>query len=709
MPAKFKLRRAKKAAPSKPQNRLRFSTSILRLLGEELNPSPDQSILELIKNAYDADAKLCTVELKSVHQKGGSLLVSDDGNGMTAKDISEGWLVVGDSLKKERTRSPMGRLLVGSKGLGRLGALRMGQSVVLVTRPKKEPGAQYRIEIDWKDFDAASVVEDVGLAIKKEAVPAGSKFGTEIHVSHLPAAWKETDVKRLARSILLLRDPFAGDRSFVARLAAPEFHAVEQFARKKLPAECDFHLEAEVNAAGRATAVVRTASGKELFAADHARISNEKEHPIYTMPAISFELREYNLSHKGFAVSNKQTTVRELKEWISVFGGIRLYHRGVRVLPYGEPKNDWLDINLRRAQHPELRPSSNNSIGRVRIEDPDGVFRQKTDRQGFVESNEFNELRRFLDDTLDWMARERVRLRDLRINTDKAKAERRKHAAAAKLKKSLAKMSPADRKNAESAVSAYEQAHQAEIALKDEVTQLYYTIGTVGTTAAAFAHQTKAPLSNIVSDASLLEDYLGDPSMLSMYREESSEAVQRIHRSAKAIYSYANITLKLLEHEKRHSRSHPLHDLIDETLKLLTPFFELRHTKPIKEYSDEKPKIYCAESSFEAILTNLLTNSLQAFACRGKAARPSGGRKIFIQTAVAKDTVSLVVQDNGPGIDQLSLEDIWIAGKTTTEKGTGLGLAIVKDVVQELRGRVEADAHGEYGGAKFTVTLPLKN
>ena len=63
---------------------------------------------------------------------------------------------------------------------------------------------------------------------------------------------------------------------------------------------------------------------------------------------------------------------------------------------------------------------------------------------------------------------------------------------------------------------------------------------------------------------------------------------------------------------------------------------------------------------------------------------------------------------NGPGIDDLSLEEIWIAGKTTTERGTGLGLAIVKDVVEDLRGGVEAQAHGELGGASFTVTLPLK-
>ena len=42
---------------------IQFSTDILRRLGEELNPSIDQGILELVKNAYDADARRCLVEI----------------------------------------------------------------------------------------------------------------------------------------------------------------------------------------------------------------------------------------------------------------------------------------------------------------------------------------------------------------------------------------------------------------------------------------------------------------------------------------------------------------------------------------------------------------------------------------------------------------------------------------------------------------------
>src|SRR5438552_7442863 len=116
--------------------RLRFSTAILRLLGEELNPSPDQGILELIKNAYDADATECVVELKGAHIPGGSLRVWDNGSGLDAAEIRDGWLVVGNSLKSRRNTSPKGRLLVGSKGLGRLAALRLGHKVTLISRPE---------------------------------------------------------------------------------------------------------------------------------------------------------------------------------------------------------------------------------------------------------------------------------------------------------------------------------------------------------------------------------------------------------------------------------------------------------------------------------------------------------------------------------------------------------------------------------------------
>ena len=57
--------------------RIQFSTDIIRRLGEELNPSPDKSILELVKNSYDADALSCNIELINTDKPGGSGCVRD--------------------------------------------------------------------------------------------------------------------------------------------------------------------------------------------------------------------------------------------------------------------------------------------------------------------------------------------------------------------------------------------------------------------------------------------------------------------------------------------------------------------------------------------------------------------------------------------------------------------------------------------------------
>ena len=64
------------------QTNFRFSANILRRLGEELNPSPSRGLVELAKNAYDADALNCAIELRNVEKPGGVITIIDDGDGM---------------------------------------------------------------------------------------------------------------------------------------------------------------------------------------------------------------------------------------------------------------------------------------------------------------------------------------------------------------------------------------------------------------------------------------------------------------------------------------------------------------------------------------------------------------------------------------------------------------------------------------------------
>ena len=83
--------------PFRPRARL------LQLLGDELIGSPRLAVFELVKNAYDADAQLVRVTLQNVGKPEASIVVEDDGDGMTLDIIRNIWLVPGhDHRAKQR-------------------------------------------------------------------------------------------------------------------------------------------------------------------------------------------------------------------------------------------------------------------------------------------------------------------------------------------------------------------------------------------------------------------------------------------------------------------------------------------------------------------------------------------------------------------------------------------------------------------------------
>ena len=158
---------------------LRFSTEIVRRLGEELNPTLDKGILELVKNAYDADATECRVELRNTDRPGGSIIVEDNGDGMTADEIADGWLVLGRSSKAPTQRTRLGRVPAGSKGLGRLAALRMGRTASLSTVSRQQLDFLHELVIDWSVFDKVRLVDDYALEIKTDAGDERGTSGTK--------------------------------------------------------------------------------------------------------------------------------------------------------------------------------------------------------------------------------------------------------------------------------------------------------------------------------------------------------------------------------------------------------------------------------------------------------------------------------------------------------------------------------------------------
>ena len=683
-----------------PADHLKFSPEILKRLGEELTPHPDQGVLELVRNSYDADAINCSIVLDATDRPGGTVTILDDGDGMGSDEITNGWLLIGKSAKLTKRRTQLGRLIVGNKGLGRLAALRMGSEVVLRTRPKAHPAREFALTIDWSRYDTVTTVEQVQLAIETEK-PTLPKPGTQVVIRKLVKSFGSDDVHRLARALVLLSDPFEGASSFRPVLEAKEFDQLSKLVKEKYFKEAELHLLATLDQKGCVSAEVLLGNGRVKWSAKHEDVTIKDER--YKSPPAKFELWIFLLKSDFFAT--KSSTLQEVRTWLGEYGGVHLYHRGLRVQPYGDAGHDWLDMNLARTRSPEERPSTNNSIGRVMVEDLNEVLIQKTDRTGFVESEQFSELRRFAQDVLEWLAR--VRLRDTEKRREKERKTSRESFQQAKTGLSEAvKAVPAKARPAiQKALRTYEDAREREVRTLRAEVQLYRTLSTVGTTYAVFSHELAGPGRRIRQLAESIgrraQKELGDE----QYTLSLKDPVLSIVRTADDLALFPKIALRLLEREKRRQGRVKLHDAIHSVVGLVKPFVGMYKARIELNLTDTEPEIFGSVAAVESILMNLLTNALNAFVSNGSIPRE---RIVSIRTELQRnENVILRVLDSGPGIIKLTTDEIWLPGHTTSPDGTGLGLTIVRDSVLDLGGRVAAVSQGELGGAEFVIRLPL--
>lgn len=123
------------------------------LMGRENVPTQFGALIELVKNAYDADAKKCIVY---VDYKGDTIWIADDGDGMTAEIIKERWMVIGTDGKLTNPTSRKERVRAGAKGIGRFSLDKLGSHCEMFT--KTPDGSLLRWNVNWSNFDQPGAV-----------------------------------------------------------------------------------------------------------------------------------------------------------------------------------------------------------------------------------------------------------------------------------------------------------------------------------------------------------------------------------------------------------------------------------------------------------------------------------------------------------------------------------------------------------------------
>lgn len=224
-------------------------------------------------------------------------------------------------------------------------------------------------------------------------------------------------------------------------------------------------------------------------------------------------------------------------------------------------------------------------------------------------------------------------------------------------------------------------------------------LSVMGELATGIAHELNQPLTAIVNSA---ESALNRVSQESV---NTDELRIDLHGVAEQAERAGRIIRRMRDHVGRRKPARSsvrLNELIPRVLLFFEA--ELRTSKIELEINSdsELPLVNVDRVQIEQVLVNLIRNAIDAL-----GAAPLTGRLITIHTSTSEPTrVECGVSDNGPGISEYRVDNLFTPFTTSKPGGLGMGLSITRSIIESHGGRIWV-AQRKGGGASFRFTLPI--
>ena len=198
----------------------KISSALKRVIGRDLITDEFVAIFELVKNGFDARATRVDIVLND-----GSLYIVDNGKGMSLQDITDKWLFVAYSAKRDGTEDldyrdliGGGRAFAGSKGVGRFSCDRLGQTLRMQTRRTGDAHGVEVVTVNWDRFEQNAKEEFAAVPVDHRTtggfdLPVGVASltsGTVLEISGLREVWDRPKLLKLRAALAKLINPFGG-------------------------------------------------------------------------------------------------------------------------------------------------------------------------------------------------------------------------------------------------------------------------------------------------------------------------------------------------------------------------------------------------------------------------------------------------------------------------------------------------------------------
>lgn len=744
----------------------RVKARIVSEIGDELISSDEIALYELIKNAYDAQASFVRISIdtpigiaevsaaldvaerdaeplrnlllsfvdearladilefdtnKDNWQKAlgdrvlaevckhSRLVIDDNGEGMTREILLNGFLMLA-STERLRRSVPTQRVPLGSKGVGRFSAKRLGRFLQVDTYAKDAAMVEH-LRIDWSDYSTSSelFLDEVTNQVWSTAPDSTQKPGTTLTISELNHAWTSTELEQVARERLsTFINPF---------FPMSGFHILARFNRERV----DFaELQREILAFARLRIqghVDPTASPKMRLvftprtgdpgaATVTELVDDAKLSPVGDLSVLGpfqFEMYDFVRDDSGLVRLGRRA---ELSSFLNVWGGggPMLFRDGFRVMPYGRPGYDWLGIDRIATQGKAARLRTLALAGFVAVsaaENP-GLIDQ-TNREGLRDTDAF----RVLKDVLQVAVRlSNNRMREFWPPEEPTRSTRSAAKEALRSRAVLDELADevVDISQRLSANGVAQDDGPLTQALADRVVSLrsaahaYAVISSArGASIPAQSYPTLIELAGLGMAAEQLSHEL----LAALDRSES--VLSRIRRSGNAAESplleqlavnfaslrrIAGFLMPLTQASRRDKGNY---DVLNEAKSVGLHHQAIADGLVTFETLDSGERVMARinRGVLLQVFDNLIANSLYWL----NAAR-TGGPAITVRS---EGSSRVTFCDNGPGIEPRLSESIFQPFVSTKPQGRGLGLFIARELLELQSCSIDALEPGSDG------------
>lgn len=394
-------------------------------LGRESISSSITAIMELVKNAYDADATKVSIRFKGLHTVSPVMVVEDDGCGMTEDGLRNCWMVIGTSNKVKLRKSSKNRVLTGEKGLGRLGLDRLCKTTT-VQSIVEDANEGVELIVDWSKYEQddmrlENVLHKVFTIPNLRCDPITKQWrdyphGTRLTLAGLKDDWTESTIADLRAELSLLVSPFAGVGDFHIELdSGMGWRLVDGIVQTPVSLLEAAQWKVVTSIAENGLVQMRMDSRHHSRIYEEAPVPWERRFPGWGARPHCGPLRFefYFFPRRTTTFGDQTISLGTLRTFLDSNQGIRVYRDGFRVKPYGNPNGDgdWLRLAYRRMFNPEgvaqdakpgnWRVGYNQVVGAVFVSrEKNAELLDQTNREGLVEGKALAHLRVFAEESV---------------------------------------------------------------------------------------------------------------------------------------------------------------------------------------------------------------------------------------------------------------------------------------------------------------------